>query len=120
MDKSANCRALTVLCAAPSRARLDQLRKAAVAAEWELVGGASSLAELAAQLRELRPNVVVLDASLGPQAATRARKAAPRARIVSVGELPGVDAVASTLGSIREAIVGAGRPVRSPRRRSGS
>lgn len=106
IDRSANCRALKVLCAGATRALLDRVRKAAVAAEWELVGGASSIDQLEAQLRELQPNVVVVDESLGPEGAIRARALAPRARIVSVGWLPGVDAVAPSLTSIRAAIVG--------------
>jgi len=106
LDKSANCRALKVLCAAASTRRLDQVRRAAVAAEWELVGGASSLDELLEQLRELRPHVVVIDASLGEEAPIRARGILPRARIVSVGSLSEVDAVAPGLAAVRDAIVG--------------
>ena len=106
MDKSANCRALKVLCAAASAARLDQIRRAAVAADWELVGGASSLDQFLEQVRDLKPHVVVVDASLGGDAPIRARRILPRARIVSVGMLPGVDAVAPSLASIRQAIAG--------------
>ena len=104
MDKSANCRALKVLCAAASAGRLHQIRGAAVAAEWELVGGASSLDQLMDQLRELKPHVVVIDASLGDDAPVRARKALPRVRVVSVGSLPAADAVAPSLTAIRDAI----------------
>jgi DNA-binding NarL/FixJ family response regulator len=106
MDKSANCRALKVLCAASSPGRLDEIRRAAVGVEWELVGGASSLEELVDQLAEVRPNVVVIDSGLGPEAAARARQVLPRARIVSIGELPGVDAVAPSVDDVRSAILG--------------
>jgi DNA-binding NarL/FixJ family response regulator len=106
IDRSSNCRALTVLCAAPTPDRLRELRRAAVAAEWELVGGAISIEELIAQARELRPNVIVLDAALGPEAAIRAREVLPRARIVSVGELQGADAGAASLADVRAAILG--------------
>jgi hypothetical protein len=117
MDKSANCRALQVLCAAANAERLDALKRAAVAAEWELVGGAVSLEELLVDLSERRPNVVVLDASLGQDAAIRAREVLPQARIVSVGRMPGADALASGLPGVRAAIMGVpdglGRPGRS-------
>jgi chemotaxis response regulator CheB len=106
MDKTANCRALTILCAAADRARLAAIKRAAVAAEWEVVGGAVSLDELLTALEEVRPNVVVLDAALGQDAAIRAREILPQARIVGVGPVPGVDAVASTLAGIRDAILG--------------
>jgi len=117
MDKAANCRALTVLCAAADSARLAALRRAAVAADWEVIGGASSVEELLAQLEERHPNVLVLDSGLGQDAALRARAVAPTARIVSVGPLPGADAVAETLGAVRDAIVGVRRaPARDERR----
>ena len=105
MDKSANCRALTVLCAAADPARLAALKRAAVAAEWEVVGGASSIDDLLVQLAERRPNVLVLDSGLGEDAALRARTIVPHARIVSLGPLPGADAVATALERIRDAIV---------------
>ena len=108
-DKAANCRALTVLCAAADPARLAAIKRATVAAEWEVVGGAVSLDELLAALEDERPNVVVLDAGLGHDAAIRAREVLPGARIVSVGPLPGVDAVAASLEGVRDAIVGARR-----------
>jgi hypothetical protein len=104
------CRALTILCAAVDRPRLTELKMAAVAQEWELTGGATSLEELAAQVADLRPDVVVLDASLGPQAVARAKEAKPGVRVVSVGPLPGADEVAATLEEVRAAILGLPRP----------
>jgi CheY-like chemotaxis protein len=109
IDKAANCRALTVLCAASGAERLAELKRAAVAAEWELVGGAASLDELLVQLAERQPDLIVLDTSLGADAAIQARRAAPRARIVSVGPLPGVDEEAAGLGEVRAAILGVPR-----------
>lgn len=104
------CRAMRVMCAAATRERLGELRRAAVATTWELVGGATSTEELVAQLDEWRPDVVVLDASLGPEAVERARHARPGVRIVSVGPVPGTDEVASSLDELRPAILGLPRP----------
>jgi hypothetical protein len=98
------------MCAAASAERLVELRRASVATTWELVGGATSIEDLVAQVDEWRPDVLVLDASLGPEAVTRARHARPGVRIVSVGPLPGVDEVASSLDELRPAILGLPRP----------
>jgi hypothetical protein len=103
------CRAVKVLCAAAGSERLAELKRAAVAAEWELVGGAASLDELATQLEDRRPDVLVLDASLGDESVLRAREAQPGVRIVGIGPLAGADDVA-TLEVVRAAILGLPRP----------
>jgi orotidine-5'-phosphate decarboxylase len=104
------CRALRVLCAAGNRERLVELKRASVGVEWELTGGATSLEELAAQVADLRPDVVVVDAALGPQAVTGAREAKPGVRVVGVGSLPEVDEEAGSLDQVRSAILGLPRP----------
>lgn len=104
------CRALSVLCAAVDRATLSELKRAAVATEWELAGGATSLDELSAQVTDLRPDIVVVDAALGPDAVTRAREAKPGVRVVCVGPLPGADDHAASLDEVRAAILGLPRP----------
>jgi DNA-binding NarL/FixJ family response regulator len=110
------CRALKLLCAAPDRERLVGLKRAAVGATWELVGGATSAEELGMQVAQWRPDVVVLDASLGPEAVARVRAQSPACRIVSVGSVDGADAVAPSLEDVRGEILGVpkpGGPVRS-------
>jgi hypothetical protein len=104
------CRALTVLCAAADRDRLGELKRASVGVEWELSGGATSLDELAAQVADLRPDVVVVDGGLGPGAVSRAREAKPGIRVVSVGPLPEADQQADSLEELRAAILGLPRP----------
>jgi threonine dehydratase len=104
------CRALTVLCAATDRDRLGELKRASVAAEWELSGGATSLDELAAQVADLRPDVVVVDGGLGPGAAARAKQAKPGVRVVSVGPMAEADEQAGSLDDVRGAILGLPRP----------
>ena len=104
------CRAVRVLCAASGRDRLRELRVAAVSVHWELVGGASSLAELEDHVREWRPDVVVLDDGLGDRAVQVVRRTVPTARIVSVGSLPGSDAECGALEEVRPAVLGQPRP----------
>src|SRR5437870_4438716 len=105
------CRSLKVLCAAPDPERLGSLKRAAVGAEWELVAGARSEAELCEQLVEWRPDVVVIDASLGTEAFERARALRPGARLVAMGETGGpIDAEAGSLDQVRGAILGIPKP----------
>ncbi len=104
------CRALTVLCAAADRARLGELKRASMAVEWELTGGSASLEELVAQVADLRPDVVVIDAALGPQAVANAKQAKPEVRVVSLGPLPEADEQAASLEEVRAAILSLPRP----------
>ena len=104
------CRALRVLCAAPGPERLGELRRACVSAVWELVGGVSALDQLAAQVEEWRPDVVVMDAELGQEAADMVRRVRPSARLVGIGPVPGADASAPSLFDVREAVLGLPQP----------
>jgi len=113
------CRALTVLCAAPGREALGELKRAAVSASWELVGGASSAGELVRQLEDLEPDVVVVDAGLRGVDVAEIRRIRPRARVLAVGSLDGADREAPDLNGVREGILGVppvGGPVRGPGR----
>jgi chemotaxis response regulator CheB len=100
------CRAVRVLCAAGSPQRLAELKRAAVGVEWELVGGATSIEELERQVAEFRPDVIVIDESLGSESAAAARLSAPRARVIGVGNLTGVDASSPSEKDLRAAILG--------------
>jgi hypothetical protein len=104
------CRALTILCAAPDRTRLGELKRAAVAQEWELTGGATSVEDLGSQVTDLGPDVVVIDAALGTQAVDACRVGKPGVRVVSVGPLAGADEEAASLEEVRAAILGLPRP----------
>jgi DNA-binding NarL/FixJ family response regulator len=96
------CRALTVLCAAPGPDRLRELKRAAVSVHWELVGGAASVEELADQLVDWKPDVLVLDSGLDQGAVERCREAQPGIRIIVVG--------ATEIEGVREAILGVPGP----------
>jgi AmiR/NasT family two-component response regulator len=110
------CRSLRVLCAASDPARLEELRRAVVGTQWELVGGAASIRDLRQQVEEWRPDVVVMDHPLGSKGLAAIRRASSSARIVAVGAVPGADAEASNLEDVRPAIRGLprrGGPVRT-------
>jgi hypothetical protein len=109
------CRALAVLCAAPDPERLAELKRAVVAAQWELVGGATDVDELERQIRELAPHVVVI-AGLAAEALRVARAASATIRIVVVtaGSLEDLEddarVVTASRDAVRDAIVGLPAP----------
>ncbi len=105
------CRALRVLCVADGRQYLPELKLATVSTSWELVGGASSMSELADQLETWRPDVVVVEASMGAEVVRLVRARLESARIVAVGgTAPGADEVAPSLEDVRAAVLGLPRP----------
>ena len=97
------CRALKVLCVAEGPAALAALKRASVSADWELAPGATGEEEAFRQLHEERPHVVV---AFGPFEAFvgRALEAYPYLRVIADRDLPGVSAVAGSLGDIRQAV----------------
>jgi len=99
------CRALRVLCAASDPDRLADLKRAAVDSHWEVVGGASGIEELAKEVQGWSPDVVVADASLGPEAAARIRASYPRARVVGVGRVLGADVEVRSLDEVKAAVL---------------
>jgi hypothetical protein len=103
------CRALKVLCVAEDERSLAALRRATVAASWELVPGAIGEAEALRRLREERPHVVVV---FGPyeRFVTGALEASPDLRVVADRDLPGASVVVGGLEEVREAITGVPRP----------
>lgn len=106
----AMCRALKVLCAAPTVQALNELKRACVAATWELVGGAATAKELIAQLDEWEPDVLVVHAGLGDEVVGTVRAARPSIRIVSLGRMSGADEMAGSIGELRSSILGLSRP----------
>jgi hypothetical protein len=102
------CRALKVLCVATDTHALASLKRAAVAAEWELARGATSEAEALEQLELERPHVLV---AFGPfeRLITAARERAPALRVISDRDVAGADVVAS-LEDVRGAVLGRPRP----------
>jgi hypothetical protein len=103
------CRALTVLCIAPDPARLAEVKRAAVSADWELTAGATDLAGALGQLGSEHPHVVV---AIGvPADVVRAvRERAPYVRIVTDADAPEADVVVRRDDEIRAAVVGLPSP----------
>lgn len=90
------CFAVRIVVAAPTRERRLQLRRAAVSAEWEVVGEAEQTGAAVEKAVALRARFLVLDAAVaGPDAGELvSRLAARRPRIfcVGVGDVAGADA----------------------------
>ena len=103
------CRALIVLCVAADPDALAGLRRAAVAAEWELAPGATNDRDALAQLEELRPHVLVVAGEFDALVES-ARDRIGAIRVVSVGPIDGADVVVDSLGDVRAAVAGRARP----------
>lgn len=92
------CTAVRIVVAAAERERRLELRRAAVTAEWEVVGEAAEPEAAYREAVERRARFLVLDASAaGPRPASIARRfksTNPNAFIVGVGvgEAAGLDA----------------------------
>ena len=108
------CRAVKVLCVATDDAALTALKQASVSAEWELSGGATDEAGALAQLGVERPHILVVFGDF-PGLVRRARDRFPGMRIVADRDLPGADAVATSLQEVRGLVLRPrpGGPVRS-------
>jgi DNA-binding NarL/FixJ family response regulator len=90
------CTAVRIVVAAAERERRLELRRAAVTAEWEVVGEAAEAEAAYREAVERRARFLVLDASAaGPRPAAIARRVKtvqPNAFVVGVGEVDGMDA----------------------------
>jgi DNA-binding NarL/FixJ family response regulator len=90
------CTAVRIVVAAAERERRLELRRAAVTAEWEVVGEADGPEAAYVEAVERRARFLVLDASAAgarPEAlARRLRSTSPNAFVIGVGDVPGVDA----------------------------
>jgi DNA-binding NarL/FixJ family response regulator len=99
------CTAVRIVVAAADRERRLELRRAAVTAEWEVVGEADGPEAAYVEAVERRARFLVLEASAAgprPEALVRRlRSTSPNAFVVGVGEVPGVDAgVPAEVGSV--------------------
>jgi DNA-binding NarL/FixJ family response regulator len=94
------CTAVRIVVAAAERERRLELRRAAVTAEWEVVGEAAEPEAAYREAVERRARFLVLDASAaGPRPAAIARRVKtvqPNAFVVGVGEFDGMDATLPT------------------------
>jgi DNA-binding NarL/FixJ family response regulator len=94
------CTAVRIVVAAAERERRLELRRAAVTAEWEVVGEAAEPEAAYREAVERRARFLVLDASAaGPRPASIARRVKstnPNALVIGVGEVAGMDATLSS------------------------
>jgi hypothetical protein len=97
------CTAARVLCAAPDSESLAALKGAAIGAEWEVAGGATSVDKVLAHVRTWLPYVLVFDARLGRDLGRRAAALHPGLRTVSVGEAD-ADLTVGSLEEVRGAV----------------
>jgi DNA-binding NarL/FixJ family response regulator len=104
------CTAVRIVVAAAERERRLELRRAAVTAEWEVVGEAADADGAYVEAVERRARFLVLDASAAgprPEALVRRlRSTSPNAFVVGVGEVAGADATvaAGALDGLRGAM----------------
>ena len=103
------CRALKVLCVAPDRETLAELKRATVSADWELTAGATDEETATRQLHEERPHIVVVFGGFEPFV-RRALDAFPSLRVIADREVEGATAVVTSLEEVRDAVVGRSRP----------
>src|SRR5262245_33745723 len=104
------CTAVRIVVAAAEPERRLELRRAAVTAEWEVVGEAADANGAYLETVERRARFLVLDASAAgprPEALVRRlRSTSPNALVVGVGEVAGVDASVApdALDGLRDAM----------------
>jgi DNA-binding NarL/FixJ family response regulator len=104
------CTAVRIVVAAAERERRLELRRAAVTAEWEVVGEADGPEAAYREALDRKARFLVLDASAAgprPEAlARRLKSTSPNAFLVGVGEVAGADATVppGALGGLRDAI----------------
>ena len=103
-----------MLCIAPETARLNEVKRAAVSADWELAPGATDRADALEQLASERPHVIVA-IGVSPDVVRAVRERAPYVRLVTDLDVAEADLVVHDEAEIRAAVKGTpspGGPVR--------
>ena len=103
------CRARKVLCVAQDDASLAELKRATVAADWELAPGATDLRGALDQLDVERPHFLVAFGDFAELVAL-ANERFPGMRIITDRDVPGATAVAASASEVRELLGGQPRP----------
>jgi len=103
------CRSLRVMCVAPDRRSLAELRAATVGSGWELTEGATDERNALDVLDVERPHVLVVVGAFG-SLVELVRSRFPGMRIVTDRDLPGATVVATSLSEIRGLVLELPRP----------
>jgi hypothetical protein len=103
------CRAMKVLCVAPDEAALAALRRATVAAEWELTAGATNETDALALVDAERPQALVAVGDFDRLVAL-VRERFPAMRIVTDRPAAGASLAVASPGEVRDALRALGRP----------
>jgi hypothetical protein len=103
------CRAVKALCVAEDRGALVTLKQATVAADWELLAGATDLRGALDQIDVERPQLLV---AFGPfeELVRIVAERFPGMRIVTDRPTPGATEVATSLEDVRGLLRSAPRP----------
>jgi hypothetical protein len=110
------CRAVRVLCLADDEVTVAALRRATVAAEWELVQAATTEAEALGLIDAERPHALVVFGDFD-RLVDLVRERFPAMRIVTDRPVRGASAVVASPDEVRETLRALGRPggpVRAP------
>jgi hypothetical protein len=102
------CRAVKVLCVATDDEALRALRHATTAADWELTGATDETGALGV-IDADRPHAMVAFGDY-ERLVSLVRERFPAMRIVTDRDAPGTNAVAPSLGDVRELLRSLGRP----------
>lgn len=111
------CRAVKVLCLAEDEPSLAALRRATVAAEWELTPGATNGTDALAVVDAERPHALVAFGDF-ERIVALVRERFPATRIVTDRAAPGASAVVASAEEVRGALRALARPG-GPIRREG-
>jgi hypothetical protein len=102
------CRALQVVCVAPDRESLIELKRATVGTDWELTPGATSAADAVAQVEDRKAHVLVVSGPLAAEVIAAVRERWQWMRVIAVadGGVDGASTVVASLGEVRAAVKG--------------
>jgi len=103
------CRSIRVLCVAPDDVALTALRRATVAAEWELTPGATNETDALGLVDVERPHALVAFGEF-ERLVTLVRERFPGIRIVTDRAAGGANAVVASPDEVRETLRALGRP----------
>ena len=103
------CRSLIVLCVAPTDDELKALKRATVAADWELAPGAIDARGALDQIDAERPHMLVAFGPFEDVVALVAERY-PGMRIVTDRDAPGATVVAPSMAEVRDLLRSQARP----------